>query len=41
MILAKKTGLIVFMLLGMLSYSQQIITDRPDQTESSSTIGKN
>ncbi|MCK5814389.1 MAG: transporter [Flavobacteriaceae bacterium] len=31
---------LVVLFIGLISYSQQIITDRPDQTESSSTIPK-
>ena len=36
----KYTLIVVFVLIGLSAKAQKIITDRPDQTESSSTIEK-
>lgn len=37
----KYTCFLLLILIATITFSQQIITDRPDQTESSSTIPKN
>ena len=37
----KKIFYVLFLLCSTFFYGQEIVTDRPDQTESSSTVGKN
>ncbi len=37
----KKIVVVIGLLVSIQSFSQEIITDRPDQTESSSTVGEN
>ncbi len=41
MVVSKNIILIGFLLLMSKTFSQEIVTDRPDQTESSVTVGKN
>ena len=37
----KKIFYVLFLFCSTFFYGQEIVTDRPDQTESSSTVGKN
>lgn len=41
MTISKKLLIVIFLLFYCNGFSQNIITDRPDQTESSVTVGKN
>lgn len=41
MTLVKKNVFVIVLLISMNTFTQEIVTDRPDQTESSVTVGKN
>lgn len=41
MMVSKIITIVGFLLLTSITFSQEIVTDRPDQTESSVTVGKN
>ena len=41
MTLTKKTVFVIVLLISINTFTQEIVTDRPDQTESSVTVGKN